>query len=90
MYLELDEICNEFNELQDNPSDNIRWEKWADFEIHGVFQSGADYLESFGGFQIKSSWNTYNGESDLSQVLQGANIMINDERYIIIQILLNK
>jgi len=84
--LELDEICKEFNKLQDNPSDDIRWEKWADFEVYGVFQSGADYLESFKDFQINSSWNTYNGESDLSQVLQGANIMINGESYIIIQI----
>tara|TARA_R100000781_G_scaffold58158_1_gene37490 strand:- start:1206 stop:1907 length:702 start_codon:yes stop_codon:yes gene_type:complete len=84
--LEFDEICNEFNELQDNPSDEIRWEKWADFEIHGVFQSGADYLEVFEDFEIERSWNTYNGESDLSQVLQGANITINGESYVIIQI----
>tara|TARA_R100001530_G_scaffold121571_1_gene89057 strand:+ start:2214 stop:2900 length:687 start_codon:yes stop_codon:yes gene_type:complete len=81
--LELDEICNEFNELQDNPSDNT---KWANFEIHGIFQNGADYLESFEDFTITSSWNSYNGESDLSQVLQGANITINGESYVIIQI----
>tara|TARA_R110002020_G_scaffold392616_1_gene602901 strand:+ start:45 stop:734 length:690 start_codon:yes stop_codon:yes gene_type:complete len=82
-FLELDEICNEFNWRQDKPSNSG---KWADFEINGVFQSGADYLESFEDFQINSSWNTYNGESDLSQVLQGANITINGESYVIIQI----
>ena len=81
--LELDEICNEFNELQDNPSGN---ESWADFEIYGVFQSGANYLESFEDFKIERSWDTYNGESDLSQVLQGANLEINDESYVLIQI----
>jgi hypothetical protein len=80
--LELDEICNEFNEIQDKSTDD----KWSNFDIYGVFQSGADYLESFEDFQIKFDWNTYNGESDLSQVLQGANITINGESYVIIQI----
>lgn len=80
--LELDDICNEFNEIQDKSTDD----KWADFDIYGVFQSGADYLEAFEDFQIEFDWNTYNYDSDLSQVLQGSNITINDNEYVIIQV----
>ena len=81
--LELDEICNEFNRLQDESTNDGNY---ADFEAYGVLQSGADYLESFEDYEINRIWNTYNGESDLSQVLQGANLEINGESYVLIQI----
>ena len=36
--------------------------------------------------RVNRSFNTYNYESDLSQTLQGANLSINNEEYILIQI----
>ncbi len=59
--LELDEICDEYNAL---PCKD--WES----EIYGVSKEQADWFER-SGFTIKESFNTYNGESSLSQVLQG-------------------
>ena len=79
--LETDDICNEFNRLQDN-SDN--WE--ADCEAYGVSVEAWEYLNNEFEVDVDRIFNTYNGESDLSQILQGANIRINDEPYIILQI----
>tara|TARA_R100001463_G_C3501852_1_gene219155 strand:+ start:416 stop:1072 length:657 start_codon:yes stop_codon:yes gene_type:complete len=36
--------------------------------------------------KIINSWNTYNYENDLTQCLQGANLTINEDKYILIQI----
>lgn len=79
--LELDDICDEFNRLQDE-SDN--WE--GDCEAYGVSSEASDYLDSLEDVDIQRTWNTYNGESDLSQVLQGANIEIDGESYILVQV----
>tara|TARA_X000001388_G_C2221237_1_gene119306 strand:+ start:777 stop:1460 length:684 start_codon:yes stop_codon:yes gene_type:complete len=77
--LELDDICNQFNAY------NTLEEDYADCEINGIKISAWDYLNDY-DLNINGTWNTYNGESDLSQVLQGANLEINDEQYILIQI----
>ena len=81
--LELDDICNEFNKLQEKSKNDS---SYADFEVCGVLESGANYLESLYDFKIINTWNTYNGDSDLSQVLQGANLEINGDSYVLIQI----
>lgn len=79
--LEIDNICEHFNNLQ-NAFDN--WD--ADADVYGVSFQAFEYLQNNFDIEVQRSWNTYNGESDLSQILQGANITINDDEYILIQI----
>ena len=80
----LDNICREFNELNTNPDD---WE--ADDEdgyLYGVSREAWDYLKCSFDVEIERGFNTYNGDSDLSQTLQGSTLTINDEYYYLIQI----
>ena len=79
--LEIDEICEHFNNLQ-NTFNN--WD--ADANVYGVSFQAFEYLETNFEIDIQRSWNTYNGESDLSQILQGSTVLINDEYYFILQI----
>lgn len=80
--LEIDDICEEFNTIQEE-SDN--WD--ADCDAHGVSKEAWKQLHiSASRVKIDRIWNTYNGESDLSQILQGANLTINEEDYVLIQI----
>ena len=75
---ELDSICDKFNRINKNCNN------W-DSEIYGVSDKGQKYLFNL-GVKIVCSWNTYNGDSDLGQVLQGTDVEINGEIYNIIQI----
>jgi hypothetical protein len=78
--LELDHVCDKFNELNTDCKD---WE--GDFG-YGVSQAGADFLELI-GMELKHEFNTYNGDCDLSQVLQGAWLEDADgDTYILLQI----
>ena len=85
--LELDEICDKFNKLNKNAKD------W-DGDFHGVCIKAQGYLNKLGkedfenGFSLclPREWNTYNGDSDLSQTLQGANLSIGGQEYILVQI----
>ena len=43
-------------------------------------------MRKVGEVVCNRTWNTYNGDSDLSQILQGATILIDDEYYWLIQI----
>lgn len=86
--LEIDDICEEFNKIQDK-SDN--WD--ADGDVYGVSKEAWSYLlnahdddNGWDVLNVQRTWNTYNGESDLSQILQGSNLTINDEEYVLIQI----
>tara|TARA_R110002050_G_scaffold105037_1_gene214502 strand:+ start:252 stop:920 length:669 start_codon:yes stop_codon:yes gene_type:complete len=79
--LEFDDICEHFNSLQ-NSFNN--WD--ADANVYGVSSQAFEYLENNFEFEIQNTWNTYNGDSDLSQILQGSTILINDEYYFILQI----
>tara|TARA_R110000822_G_scaffold62325_1_gene153652 strand:+ start:213 stop:926 length:714 start_codon:yes stop_codon:yes gene_type:complete len=83
--LEVDSLAFEFNERNTKPKD---WdaEYNGDVSIYGVGWSAWDYLTEFYEVEVSRSWNTYNGESDLSQILQGANLTINEEHYILVQI----
>ena len=83
--LQIDNICFDFNNLNTEPKD---WEADTntDVSIYGVSLAAWDYLTEFNEVEVSRSWNTYNGDSDLSQILQGANLLINDEDYILIQI----
>ncbi len=79
--LEIDEICEEFNEIQEE-SDN--WD--ADADVYGVSREAFNHINSFFEVDIQRTFNTYNGDSDLSQILQGTNLTINGEPYLLIQI----
>jgi hypothetical protein len=79
--LELDAICDEFNKIQEESDD---WD--ADADVYGVSKNAYDYIDSCFEVEIERTWNTYNGDSDLSQILQGANLKIDDEDYVLIQI----
>lgn len=75
--LELDGLCDDFNTLA--------VKNW-DSEIYGVSKEGADWLKRR-GFEIGGSFNTYNGESALSQVLQGTYIKsAGGDDYVLLQI----
>ena len=78
--LEIDDICTEFNKL------NALDEELADCEAYGVRFTAWEYLESELDAKVNRVWNTCNGDCDLSQTLQGANLTINDEHYVLIQI----
>lgn len=77
--LELDSVCDEYNALE---CDN--WES----EVYGVSDSQYDWLLNK-GFAVGSSWNTYNGESILSQTMQGTELKNNglgEGDYVLLQI----
>ena len=78
--LELDYVCNKFNELNTDCKD---WD--GDFGW-GVSQKGNDFLDLV-GMEIKQEFNTCNGDSDLSQVLRGAWLEDADgDTYLLLQI----
>ena len=79
--LEIDDICEQFNKLQ-NENDN--WDD--DGYFYGVSLEAGNFLNSLKDVQNKRRWNTYNGDSDLSQILQGTTLEIDGEYYFIIQI----
>ena len=79
--LELDHVCDKFNELNTDCKD---WE--GDFG-YGVSQAGADFLELVDMESKSEPFNTCNGDSDLSQVLQGAWLEDADgDTYLLLQI----
>lgn len=78
---EINEICEEFNKLNTNPNN---WDCGED--VYGVSKEAWNYLHEFGEFEILYTFNTYNYESDLSQVLQGSHLEIDGEFYTLIQI----
>ena len=77
--LELDEVCDEFNELP--------CKDW-DSEIYGVSALQEKWLNKNGYEVCKESFNTYNGDSSLSQVLQGTYVKRDGETntYVLLQI----
>lgn len=78
----IDDICRAFNKLNTNP-DN--WNADND-EVYGVSSQAWNSLNTIADVEVTRVWNTYNGDSDLSQTLQGANLIINDEHYVLIQV----
>ena len=85
--LEVDDIAFNFNELNTNAKD---WDadcKENDAYLYGVsLNAWLDLVTENYQVEVSRSWNTYNGDSDLSQILQGANLMINHDHYVLIQI----
>lgn len=63
--LEIDETCNAFNALL--------CDDWNSEKAYGISEQQAEWLENH-GLVIGDTWNSYNYDSNLSQVLQGANV----------------
>lgn len=77
--IELDDLCHEFN-AQDVPD--------FDSDVYGVSEQGLKWLTA-NSFKIKESFNTYNGESSLSQVVQGTYATRDEDllqEYVLLQI----
>ena len=78
--LETDDICERFNEI------NLESDNW-DSDIYGVSSEAYNYLcRGDFDFELINEFNTYNSDSDLSQILQGAWVTIDGEYYLILQI----
>ncbi len=75
--LEIDGICQEFNEI---PSDD-----WDCEDYHGVSTKAGKLLDRYNA-KIGEGWNSYNGDSSLSQVIQGTYVEIADNAYVVLQI----
>tara|TARA_R110000772_G_scaffold35183_1_gene84923 strand:- start:385 stop:1098 length:714 start_codon:yes stop_codon:yes gene_type:complete len=84
--LEVDDIAFNFNELNTDAEDYKADCKEDCASLYGVSFNAWLNLVKDNEVEVSRSWNTYNGESDLSQILQGANLTINEEHYILIQI----
>ncbi len=76
--LEINFICKAFNKL------NAKADNW-DSDIMGVSKEAETLLNEIGA-RVKGSFNTYNGEDFLRQVLQGAYIELNNQVYVALQI----
>lgn len=77
--LTLDELCDTFN------SKFVPAKNWNATDTHGVSLSGEIWLKDH-GFTFKDGWNTYNGDSSLSQTLQGTMLEHeNGDTYALIQ-----
>lgn len=77
-FLELDEVCNEYNKLL-----QLDW----DSEIYGVSKDAHAWLMKK-GFGVADDWNSYNGDHNLSQTIQGTNLTYGGSRgeYVLLQI----
>ena len=73
-------ICKDFNALKVN--------NWDSGNYYGVSKEGENFLNSYGFITPDNpEWNTYNWDNCFSQVVQGTNLISdNDENYVLIQI----
>ena len=65
--LDLDDVCNKFNKLACN--------NWDSDKAYGLSTDQEAWLTKR-GYTIGDTWNSYNSETNLSQVVQGANVNI--------------
>ena len=86
----LDERCDEWNALVDMDQKKYGNSQWCErVELYGVTESAAKLWEDWEqtlGVEIIRTFNTYNGESDLSQILQGSFVRIDGDPYLVLQI----
>jgi hypothetical protein len=79
--LELDDICVKFNQ-KNSKEDN--WD--ADADVYGVGEKTWQWLTNNNDVKVEQTFNTYNGDSDLSQILQGSYLTINEDTYYLLQV----
>jgi hypothetical protein len=85
--LELDDICERFNRRQGKDWDgNVGQLE----NTYGVSERASKWLRDNYEVEVEYTFNTYNGDSDLSQIIQGSMLRIfndgQDETYYLIQI----
>ena len=76
--LETDDLCDDFNSMP--------CKDWDCEALYGVSETQWNWLNDLGDIKTTQTFNTYNGDSDLSQILQGSWLTINDEQYLLLQI----
>ena len=74
----VDEFCDRFNKI------NLKADNWNG-DTYGVSKEGQDYLNKIGA-KLQNGFNSYNGNSALSQVIQGTYCRIKGRGYILLQI----
>ena len=77
--LELDDLCDEYNALP---------QKDWDGEAYGVSERGEEWLKAH-GFSYGTTWNSYNGECNLSQTLQATELKrdgLGEGDYVLLQV----
>lgn len=75
-HLSLDNICNKYNDL--------KCDNW-DSDIYWVSKEQKQWLKD-NSFEILETFNSYNYNSNLSQVIQGTYCRYNNEYYILLQV----
>lgn len=75
--LEIDAICEEFNSMP--------VEDWNGEAAYGLSEKGEFYLLQTLGATFENPWNTYNWENNFDETLQGCNLDIGGESYVLIQ-----
>ena len=78
--LSVDEIADEFNRINEG-ADN-----WHSDRFYGVSSEGEAFLTEKGFDAKEQAFNSYNGESDLSQVIQGEWLKLDGESYLLLQV----
>jgi len=81
--LELDDICEKFNRRQGADWDGNVGQL---DDTYGVSNRASEWLQSNYEVEVEYTFNTYNGDSDLSQILQGSRLQIDGDTYYLIQI----
>ena len=76
--LHLDDLCNEFNAL---PVDD-----WDCEDYYGVSKAGEQWLKDHNFEPLGDTFNSYNGDSILSQVIQGERFEVNGDYYVLLQV----
>jgi hypothetical protein len=81
--LDLDEVCEKFNRRQGADWDGNVGQL---DDTYGVSNRASEWLQSNYEVEVEYTFNTYNGDSDLSQILQGSRLQIDGDTYYLIQI----
>lgn len=82
--LEIDAICREFNNANGDGDPN-EVKDWDCEDFPRVSIKAGKVLDRYNAV-IGEGWNSYNGESSLSQVIQGTYVRIADNDYVVLQI----
>lgn len=82
--LDLDETCEKFNRRQGGD-----WDGNTGLleDCYGISKRAGNWLQNTHEVEVEYTFNTYNGDSDLSQIIQGSRITLDgDEVYYLIQV----
>jgi hypothetical protein len=78
--LAVDRICREFNRINKKAKD------LDSEEFMGVSQKAEDWILGLNNVVVGRTFNSYNGDSNLSQIIQGTHLTINKVCYLVLSI----